>query len=576
MGKRMFKCLTAAVLSLSMVGTLGISVTAFDPVEVVRKSVYKCIEAKAEKRVDGVNSISGYVEACVTKEGLETIEGNGEDLSAADVNLLDEYKVGVDYNLALTDSRVMFSCDTKVQDELLLNFIDVIDMEKGKQFIKIPTLTNEVGSVAIDLEDFNAMVNEGLKNGGIDVEVAQSISKRYVDVALDNLEYQSRSTEQVTVNGVTDEYTKYVYDFDFAAYYYDLLGTFKTDTEFKENLPELYESIDKEFFNDFTANLDADIVLDENGAIVDVEDYVEKWVKDNEVELTFTFAFDGDKMCGFDMVSSTVEGNASLGYMYVCDLISEGNNYGLNMYIQETYTYYPTGEVNEVYRIFDIAAKHDNLNKVSGTLSYTEKLDGNVLCNGEVLNFVINKDDLKNYTINVGVKGSNIANLVYAKQVEAITKGTTSSKLSQILSICDYDAGKVTEAIGLKVPEENKDIYELRDYLTDYLDGLDDNATRVLFTQLFAYDREHNCIYDKVSFDFMLKTIDKSMKISAFDSNATLLGYIAAGVTLDKVDNLVINDIEGEYKDYDTIMDYLDELDTSKLEEQLNNLIGIE
>lgn len=572
----MLKRLTAAVLSLSMVGTLGISTSAFDPVEVVRKSVYECIETKAEKRVNGVNSISGYVEACVTKEGIETIVGDEEVLSNDDVGLLDKYKIGMDYDLALTDSKVMFSCDTKVQDELLLNFIDVIDMEKGKQFIKVPTLTNEVGSTDLDFEDLDTMLDEELKNGGIAVEVAQSIAKRYADIVLNNMNYQSRSTEQVTVNGVTDEYIKYVYDFDFVSYYYDLLRTFKTDTEFKENLPELYASIDEEFFDDFTANLEAEVVLDENGAIVDVEDHVEKWVKDNEVELSFTFAFDGEKMRGFDMVCSTVEGNSSLGYMYVSDLMSEGNNYGLNMYIQETYTYYPTGEVEEIYKIFDVAAKHDNLNKVSGTLSYTEKLDGNVLCSGEVLNFVINKDDLKNYTIKVGVKGSNIANIVYTKQVESITKGTTSSKLSQVLSICDYDADKVTEATGLKVPDENKDIYGLRDYLTDYLEGLDDNATRVLFTQLLAYDREHNCIYDTLSLDFMLKTADKSMKISAFDSNNILLGYVAGGVTFDKVDNLIIEDLTGEYKDYDDISDYLDGLDTTTIEEQIYKLLGVE
>ena len=74
----------------------------------------------------------------------------------------------------------------------------------------------------------------------------------------------------------------------------------------------------------------------------------------------------------------------------------------------------------------------------------------------------------------------------------------------------------------------------------------------------------------------MLKTADKSMKISAFDSNNILLGYVAGGVTFDKVDNLIIEDLTGEYKDYDDISDYLDGLDTTTIEEQIYKLLGVE
>ncbi len=239
---------------------------------------------------DKAYSTTGKIRFAVNDNLMELIAPSAGIDAGALKTIIDS--LAIDYQVTIDEDKLMNHAILLMEDTEIFEFAQIMDMSTGDQWFSLPTLSEQAIMLSAEMDEaLSAMSMEQIQSL-TKSDRLKKIASRYLAIFVDGLTAVERTTETVTVQGISQELTVLkcrLTEEDAMKMTLKLLETLKTDKEIKSLIEEAEAIIgDEESENSYESfvesidesiaelkeseNTEEETVLSQEGDIVEIDE----------------------------------------------------------------------------------------------------------------------------------------------------------------------------------------------------------------------------------------------------------------------------------------------------------------
>jgi|GEM_PF-683975 len=400
-------------------------------------------------------------------------------LLSPDLKKLDNAAIEVNTNL---DGEVQnMEVAASVNDTTVATLKASVDLENKKGYAQIPELSegyidfsDAIEEASDELEDYTDQFSEAasqLTEILPDAEAVSNILTKYSDIAYDNIDDVTKSTETIKANGVSSKCTALTANLD-GTYSYDVACDILETLSEDEDIKDIISAIDKDTYNDFVDGLED--TLDE------IKDSKDEF-KDLDMDMDMTFYVNAKGEIIGEEVNMSVE---SQDINITCLMPQSGSKFGYLLSAEASGT--------EMFNLEGGGTIKNNVMNGSFTLDVADELakeselakSGNDILSLEISD--LNVEDVKAGNLNGSFKLKSDA-ISEISGYELLVDVSSDDKSSTVEMAVASDSEewariKLTASEGKKLdtlkPSKSDKIYSVTDEddLKEYVEDIDLDA----------------------------------------------------------------------------------------------------